>query len=265
MPDWLAALIFFVGFPGLIVLVQHVWRNVGTYKAVNLSDRGRALITEKIPLVQSLPDNLQRKLFEQITQLRKTCNFRVRYATSSQTQVLNDLSNDEQAILLGHLALLTLRRSTPFPTEQFPIAITGIIPLQSEPIIQGRPGTVYPRTVSWDDLSFDRVLNALGLSPFTFQIAKFLADPELKVAKPEHRGEYNQHLEALDRAYKEIIVEPAEALATVSGEPESIPSPYAFLLEQQKKFFGSYADYQDIDPRIRTFLDLFYGERRQVH
>ena len=265
IPDWLTALLFLFGFPGAIVLGQHIWRNKGTYRATNLTERGKTLIAEQVPLVNSLPDSLKQNLFEQVGELRKTCNFRVRYATSSQSEVLDDMTNDNQAILLCHLALLTLKRTTPFPTHLFPIAMTGNIPLQSEPIIQGRAGTVYPRTVSREDIALDSVLNSLGLSPFTFQIAKFLEEPTLKVATAEHREEYNKAVLELDQAYKEIVVEPAKELAAASGEPETIPSPYTYLLEQQKKFFGSFAEYLSIDPRIRSFIDKFYGQRQQLH
>lgn len=265
VPDWLTVLLFLFGFPGAIVLAQHLWRNKNTYRATNLTDRGKALIAEQVPLVNSLPDNLKQILFERISELRKTCNFRVRFATSSQSEVLDDMTNDDQAILLCHLALLTLQRTAPFPAHLFPIAMTGNIPLQSEPIIQGRSGTVYPRTVSREDIALSSVLNSLGLSPFTFQIAKFLEKPDLKVATAEHREEYNKAELELVQAYKEIVVEPAEALAAASGEPETVPSPYLYLLEQQKKFFGSFAEYLSIDPRIRSFFDKFYGQRRQLH
>ena len=265
IPDWLTVLILLIGFPGMIVLGQHIWRNVGSYRATTLTDRGKALIAENVPLVDSLSENRKQLLFEQISRLRKTCNFRMRHATSAQSDVLIEMANDDQAILLCHMAFLTLGRSAPFPVQLFPIAVTGNIPLQSEPIIQGRPGTVYPRIVSREDIALDRVLNTLGLSPFIFQIAKFIQNPDLKAATAVHRAEYNKAVLELDQAYKEIVVEPAEELASVSGEPETIPSPYTYLLEQQKKFFGSFAEYQSIDARIRIFLDAFYGQRQQLH
>lgn len=84
IPEWLTVLLFLFAFPGAIVLGQYLWRNKSTYRATNLTDRGKAIIAEQVPLVNSLSDSLKQNLFERISELRKTCNFRVRYATSSQ-------------------------------------------------------------------------------------------------------------------------------------------------------------------------------------
>ncbi|KJS25828.1 MAG: hypothetical protein VR75_09590 [Hyphomonadaceae bacterium BRH_c29] len=265
MSAWSQILPFLSILPAILVIYSFFGKKSRKPGRRRLGTRGRQLLTEQIPILGHLSETQTEKLFEQVIQLRKDCAFYIGLGDPPTSSGFAKIKSDEHAIFLGQLSLLTLFRGAEFPTNVFPVAVTSDIIVQTDPIIQGSLGTVYPRTVMRNDIALNSVLNALGLSAFAFQIAKFMDHPNLSSATAEHRKEYDGFVAAIERAYQEIVVEPALAFERETGELPEAPTPFEFLLEQQQKFFGSFAEYETIPPDVRVVLDAFYGGRHQIH
>ena len=230
-----------------------------------LGTRGRQLLKEQIPVFDALSEAQKEKIFEQVIRLNRECAFYIGLGDPPTSEGFVKMKSDEKVIFLGQLALLTLHRRCEFPAQLFPIAITADIIVQTDPIVQGSLGTTHPRTVMSDDITLNSALNVLGLSAFAFQIAKFMDDLHLSSATAAHRAEYYELIGILNKAYDKYVVAPAVELQKETGETPEIPTPYYFLLDQQKKFFGTFSGYERMSPEVRAVLDVFYGERRQLH
>jgi len=250
---------------GLVITVFLSWyfmRRARTGLPSTLSERGKLLLEERIPLVRHLGDANKARLFEAVSALRKVGSFQSRVPTTNGGQAFIDIQTDDQAILFGLMGLAMLYRSAPAPDNIFPLVLTGETVVSTDPIYRGEFKKGRMKFISRDDLNLDQQVHALGISPLVFQFAKCLDTPELAHAKPEHRAAFNTMLDSLDAAYERLVLEPARTLHEETGEAQEFLTGVGFLLEAQKMYFGPNDEFIKLDGEVRDALAVLYGERR---
>ena len=245
-----------------VFLAWYFSRRARTELPSTLSERGKLLLEERIPLVRHLSEANKARLFESVSALRKVGSFQSRVPTADGGQAFIDIQTDDQAILFGLMGLAMLYRSAPAPDNIFPLVLTSETVVSTDPIYRGEFKKGRMKFISRDDLNLDQQIHALGISPLVFQFAKCLDTPELTHAKPEHRAEFNSLLDSLDAAYERRVLEPARIVHEETGEAQDILTGIGFLFEMQKKYFGSNDEFIALDGDVRDAFAVLYGERR---
>ncbi|MFN4184059.1 MAG: hypothetical protein ACK4M6_04685 [Hyphomonas sp.] len=254
-----------VGLLGIALSIFLVWffsKRSRENQPSNLSERGRLLLEERIPLVRHLSDADKAKLFQSVSALRKAGGFQARVPTTANGYAFIDIKLDDQAMLFGLMAFTMLYRSAPVPEHVFPLVLTDDTVVSTDPIYLGAFKKGQMRFISRSDLDLDYPVHALGISPLVFQFAKCLDEPDLKQAKPEHRAEFLAFMDTLNSAYERIVMAPARAHHEETGEALDILSGIGFLLESQKMYFGSLDEFNNLDSDVKGALAILYGERR---
>lgn len=227
-----------------------------------LTERGKLLLEERIPVVRHLSAAHKTKLYESVMALRKVGRFQSRHLTTAGGYDFFDIKTDDQAILFGLMALAMLNRSVPIPEQVFPLIITDETVVSTDPIFRGTLKKGALKFISRDDLHLDSHLHALGISPLVYQFARCLDEPDMLQATREHRAGFNALLDTLNAAYERIIMAPARAQHEETGETVDVLSGIGFLFESQKVYFGTYDEFNKLDSEVKGALASLYGERR---